>query len=289
MTSANTTNDRIVEDAVATAAGDERRPLIDSDVDDHRKQGHWLLASLGKTVLRPGGLAMTKALLDHAALAAGETIVEFGPGVGKTAQYLLATSPAKYYGIDPNAEGVGRLADVLEAHPGVDATVVRADARHTGLPDACADVVVGEAMLTMMPDDAKLETMKEAARLLAPGGRYAVHELGLKPDDIDPSVAGELCRDLSRTIKVGARPLTMRQWKRLMEQAGFDVMFEHVNAMALLEPARMLEDEGAAGVARIARNLAVNAEARRRVTAMRSVFRQHADHLCAVGLVGVRR
>ena len=48
-------------------------------------QGHWLLARLGKRVLRPGGMGLTRRLLAAAAPEPGERIVELGPGVGRTA------------------------------------------------------------------------------------------------------------------------------------------------------------------------------------------------------------
>ncbi len=51
--------------------------------------GHWLLARLGKRVLRPGGLEMTRSLLAHADVA-GADVVELAPGLGRTARDILA-------------------------------------------------------------------------------------------------------------------------------------------------------------------------------------------------------
>ena len=50
-----------------------------------RMQGHWLLATLGKRVLRPGGIELTRRMLQAAAPKAGQRVVELGPGVGRTA------------------------------------------------------------------------------------------------------------------------------------------------------------------------------------------------------------
>lgn len=41
-------------------------------------QGHWLLAKLGKRILRPGGRALTAQLLAEAGPAASDDIVELG-------------------------------------------------------------------------------------------------------------------------------------------------------------------------------------------------------------------
>ena len=64
-----------------------------------------------------------------------------------------------------------------------------ADAADTGLPDASADVVIGEAMLTMQGDVAKHAIVAEAVRVLRPRGRYAIHELALTPDSVSEEVA----------------------------------------------------------------------------------------------------
>lgn len=60
---------------------------------EHHMQGHWLLATLGKRVLRPGGRALTEQLLAHARPTSTDRVVELGPGVGKTAAALLAVHP----------------------------------------------------------------------------------------------------------------------------------------------------------------------------------------------------
>lgn len=256
-----------------------------SGPEEKRLQGHWLLATMGKTVLRPGGLEMTEALLEHARPLPGETVVEFGPGVGRTARLLLGTSPARYIGVDPNPEGAPALRKVLADFPHVSTRVVTADAKSTGLPDESADVVIGEAMLTMMNPRDKAAIVAEAARILKPGGRYVVHEMGLAPENIDPDTAAELQKEISRTVKVGARPLTMDQWRALLTDAGFSIRFAHQNPMNLLEPRRILADEGLLGTARIAKNMIVNPAGRHRMLTMRAVFRKYGEHLCGVGFV----
>lgn len=256
--------------------------------EEKRLQGHWLLAKMGKTVLRPGGLEMTTALVNYADPRPGETVVEFGPGVGRTAGMLLGRSPGRYIGVDPNPEGTPALRKVLARFPRVGASVVTADAKSTGLPDESADVVIGEAMLTMMNARDKAAIVAEAARILKSGGRYVVHEMGLAPEDIDPDTAAGLQKEISRTVKVGARPLTMGQWRALLTDAGLSVRFAHRNPMNLLEPRRMLADEGVLGTARIAKNLITNPAGRRRMLTMRAAFRKYGDHLCGVGFVATK-
>lgn len=59
--------------------------------------------------------------------------------------------------------------------------------------------------------------------------------------------------------------------------------------MGLLQPRRMVADEGVRGVARIVWNLLRDADARKRVLAMRRTFTTHGEHISAVGSVLRRR
>lgn len=250
-----------------------------------RMQGHWLLARLGKRVLRPGGIDLTRRMLAAAALAPGERVVELGPGVGRTAELLLARHPSSYHGVDPNPEGRKQVAAVLERHPGAEYVV--ADAAATGLPASSADLVVGEAMLTIQSDEHKREIVAEAVRLLAPGGRYAIHELALRGDR-SPAELEAARKELSRTIRVGARPLPLEAWKDLLTDAGLVVEWTGTAPMHLLEPGRLVQDEGLLGAARFWRNVRRTPGARDRVRAMRQAFQLQGELLSAVGMVARR-
>lgn len=247
------------------------------------EQGHWVLAQLGKRVLRPGGLELTRTLLSSLPLRDAE-IVEFAPGLGRTAQLLLAGGPARYTGVDSDPAAARKLENVL-AGRGV---AVVADAASTGLPDASADVIVGEAMLTMQSPRGKAAIVAEAARVLRPGGYYGIHEMALDPDSLPESVKTDIQRSLAQAIKVNARPLTVAEWTQLLQDAGLEVRSSATAPMSLLEPKRLLADEGPVGAARFVWNLLRKPLARRRVLAMRRTFRQHQQHLSGVALVAYK-
>lgn len=269
-------------DAAAAPVGKETIEIRERKPEEYRLQGHTLLAKMGKRVLRPGGLELTKRLIEHSKPTADDRIVEFGPGLGSTAELLLAAGPNRYFGIDPSSPDVGKLQEVLAAYPNTE--LIKADAKDTGLPDETATLVVGEAMLTMQPLAIKAAIIAESFRLLEPGGRYAIHELGFK-DSTPQEDQKEVAKVLSRTIKVGARPLTLSEWSELFEQAGFVVEYSTTNPMHLLEPKRLIADEGFAGAARFAANVARNKAARERIKKMRAMFRKNEDSLNAVALV----
>jgi len=245
--------------------------------------GHWLLARLGKRVLRPGGLELTSRLLAAAEIE-GADVVELGPGLGRTARDIVALHPRSYVGVDDTAAATEAVREVVRPVQGL---VVVADAAVTGLPDDSADVVVGEAMLTMQGDKAKRAIIAEAFRVLRPGGRYAIHELGLTPDSMPQETKDDIRRDLARSIKVNARPLTAAEWIQLLADAGFKSITVDYAPMALLNPARVLADEGFVGALRIVKNIVVRAAARRRVIGMRRTFHRYRRSLTAVAAVGV--
>ena len=249
-------------------------PQADRPIDD--VQGHWLLARLGKRVLRPGGLELTTQLLDEAHLAGAE-VVELAPGIGRTATLILAAEPAGYVGVDADPSAAALVV-------GERGRIVTADAADTGLPGGSADVVIGEAMLTMQSPRGKKAIIDEAVRVLKPAGHYAIHELGLQPDDLDPAIADESRKALARSIKVNARPLTAAEWTALLTEAGLGVEWVGRAPMALLQMRRNL-DEGVRGVLRVAWNLVRNPGARRRVLSVRRTFTRYADQLTGIALV----
>jgi hypothetical protein len=143
-------------------------------------------------------------------------------------------------------------------------------------------------MLSMQPASAKARIVGEAARLLRPGGRYGIHELCLVPDDVDESVGEAIRHDLSDEIHVGVRPLTAREWRELLVRSGLKVVAEAKAPMHLLEPVRLVRDEGLFRALRFVFNVATHSAARRRVLTMRKVFRKYAPHLAAIMLVSTK-
>lgn len=246
--------------------------------------GHWLLARLGKRVLRPGGAGLTRELLQQADLT-GSDVVELAPGLGRTAREIVAAAPSSYVGVDQDPDAARIVERVVAPSAG---RCVTAEASQTGLGDRSADVVVGEAMLTMQSDRGKKAIVGEAVRLLRPGGRYAIHELGLVPDGIDPVIATDLRKDLARAIKVNARPLTASEWRALLTDAGLVVDWVQTAPMALLQMRRNIADEGVRGTARIVRNVLRDGDARRRVLAMRGTFRKYRSSLVGIAVVAHR-
>lgn len=243
--------------------------------------GHWVLARLGKQVLRPGGKELSKALHAELAIGPGDDVVEYGPGLGVTARKIIAAGPASYTAVDNDQCAAERLRRRLP--PGTYQLVASSAAR-TGLPDGHASAVFGEAVLSMQSHAHKERIITEAARLLRNGGRFGLHELCLA-SSVSDGLAESIYQDLRTALKVNAKPLRVAGWTELLQAAGLHVEEIHHAPFRLLEPSRVLRDEGLRGSIRFARNLRRDAPARRRVLEMRAAIRKNRAHLAACAIV----
>jgi SAM-dependent methyltransferase len=259
---------------------DSQETLPSATRGDETVQGHWLLARLGKRVLRPGGVELTRTLLAHAGVTNAD-VLELAPGLGRTAAEIVARQPRSYLGAEQDPDAARSVRRIVSGHGDVRV----ADAANTGLPDASTDVVIGEAMLTMQGDMAKRAIVAEAWRVLRPGGRYAIHELALTPDTVSDVVKTDVRQSLARAIKVNARPLTLAEWTQLLTYQGLVIDHVATAPMALLEPRRLVADEGFPGALRFAKNLLIHRDARKRVIQMRRTFRRHRERLTATAIV----
>jgi len=241
-----------------------------------RMPGHWVLAKIGKRVLRPGGRYLTERMLEWLNIQGNDRVVEFAPGLGLTARQTLKRAPASYIAIEKDENVVRHVRGFLE-RPEYECR--HADAESTDLENEHATIVYGEAMLTMQSGAHKRRIIQEADRILREGGRYAVHEIALTPPDIDPEARKAVRLDLTKTIHHGVNPLTLQEWEQLFAEQGFQVEKIITAPMALLEVKRVIRDEGLFRSLLILARLILQAAVRARVMEMRNMFRKHQQHM----------
>ena len=81
----------------------------------------------------------------------------------------------------------------------------------------------------------------------------------------------------------------VRQWQdRALAEHGLVVRSRYKAPLHLLEPRRLVADEGYLGAARFVTNVLRDSEALDRVRAMRAAMRANASHLQAYGIVAER-
>lgn len=266
--------------------------VTETERDVERVAGFALLGSLGKRVLRPGGAELTATLLAALDIGAGDDVVEIAPGRGRTARAILACHPASYTGVDRDEAAERAVVPLLH---GPNQRFRLSSVSRTGLGDASVDVAIGEAVLTMHPRAAKAKILAELARIVRPGGRLGLHEVAFAPngpagdvptDDVEQI---RIRTELTSHFKVSFNAMTMAEWTDLLAAEGFVLHQVERAPLRLLEPDRIIADEGVVGAARFAANVLRRPEVRRRITHMRASMRRNAPYLRAVAMVAVRQ
>ncbi len=255
-------------------------------VDLERAPAFAVLFYLGKMTMRPGGMELTRQMLDGLEIGERDHVVEVAPGRGATTRMVLGLSPQSYTAVERDRISQQKVEELLRN--GELGRCVLGSAQATGLEDACASVVFGEAMLTMQTRAAKLQIANEAFRLLVPGGRYGIHETCLVKDDLPEELKGEMEDELREALRVRARPLALAEWRELLEEAGFAVRHTREAPMHLMEPRRMIQDEGLWGAATFALRVIRSSAARRRILGIRRTFKKYNEHIKAAALIAVK-
>ncbi|MCD8501593.1 MAG: class I SAM-dependent methyltransferase [Bacillaceae bacterium] len=203
-----------------------------------------MLASLGKTRLRPGGKEATDRIIKACNITKDTKVLEVAPNMGTTAIHLAKTFGCHVTGIDIHAESVEKAKENIRAH-NLNSLIDIQHGNALNLPfdDCTFDVVMNEAMLTMLPNEQKTKAISEYYRVLKPGGRLATHDLLLKQD---PSMRDieERLKELRKLLVVNAQPLTEEGWKQIFNNCSFNELNSHTGKMTLLTLKGLIVDEG---------------------------------------------
>lgn len=180
-----------------------------------------LLASLG--------CGNPTALAD---LHEGETVLDLGSGGGidvlLSARRVGATGKA--YGLDMTHEML-ELARENQRRAGVEnVEFLKGEIENIPLPDSSVDVIISNCVINLSAD--KPRVLREAFRVLKPGGRFAVSDVVVRGD-----VPEAVRRSMELWVGCVAGALEESEFKRLLAEVGF--------ADAEIEPTRVYRVEDA--------------------------------------------
>jgi ubiquinone/menaquinone biosynthesis C-methylase UbiE len=152
-----------------------------------------------------------------AELHEGETVLDLGSGGGidvlLSARRVGPTGTA--YGLDMTDEMLD-LARQNQRDAGVENVEwLKGHIEEVPLPDASVDVVISNCVINLSAD--KPRVIREAARVLRPGGRFAVSDV-IADEDMDADTRG----DMQQFTGCIAGALTRRQFEQALRGAGLE-------------------------------------------------------------------
>lgn len=212
--------------------------------------GHHFLARLGKTRLRPGGKVATDWLIANGDFRKDKKVLEVACNMGTTAIDVAKQFGCQVIGVDLDEQALEKAKENIKEQ-GVEelVQVQRANAMKLPFEDNSFDIVINEAMLTMLPNEAKQKAIEEYFRVLKPNGFLLTHDVVLNTEDVE-----KVLEDLREAIKVSITPLSKENWKTLFVQCGFRNVETFTGEMSLLSPKGLIQDEGVMGAMKIIGN-----------------------------------
>src|SRR5882757_3899247 len=152
-----------------------------------------------------------------AELRAGERVLDLGSGGGidvlLSARRVGETGFA--YGVDMTDEMLALARTNAEKAGASNVEFVKGTIEDVPLPDGAVDVVISNCVINLSTD--KPAVFREAARVLRPGGRFAVTDIVA-----DPGMDEETRRDMAQWTGCIAGALTEVEFRGELEVAGFE-------------------------------------------------------------------
>lgn len=217
------------------------------DIDDKKRSGHNFLARLGKKRLRPGGITATNWLIEQGQFSKDSHVLEVACNMCTTSIELAQTYGCSVEGVDRDPKALEKArANICEAGLDELVHVQQANAMKLPFPDDSFDIIINEAMLTMLGDEAKIKAIKEYLRVLKPGGRLLTHDVSFTEERMEEQLAS-----LRQTINANVEPLHVADWQKLFEEQGFSSVKLNYGKLTLMFILGMIKDEGFWGTLRI--------------------------------------
>ena len=188
-----------------------------------------LLASLGCG--NPTALAELKE---------GETVLDLGSGGG--IDVLLSAKrvgpTGKAYGLDMTDEMLALAEENRRRAGAANVTFLKGEIESIPLPDASVDVIISNCVINLSAD--KRQVLREAFRVLKPGGRFAVSDVVVRGE-----VPSAVRKNMELWIGCVAGALEEREYRTLLGEAGFEqIDIEVTRVYAADDAAAFLEGSG---------------------------------------------
>jgi arsenite methyltransferase len=150
-----------------------------------------------------------------AELRPGETVLDLGSGAG--ADVLISAKrvapPGRAIGLDMTDEMLALARSNARDAGATNVEFLKGEIEHIPLPDASVDVVISNCVINLSGD--KEQVLREAARVLKPGGRFAVSDV-IADTNMDDATRA----DMAAWTGCIAGALTREQFTAALASAG---------------------------------------------------------------------
>ncbi|MGA7613634.1 MAG: arsenite methyltransferase [Thermoanaerobaculia bacterium] len=185
-----------------------------------------------------------------ASIREGETVLDLGSGGGL--DVLLSARrvgpSGKVYGLDMTDEML-ELARENQRNAGVEnVEFLKGEIENIPLPDASVDLIISNCVINLSAD--KPQVLREAFRVLRPGGRFAVSDVVRRAD-----VPDEVRRSIELWAGCIAGALHEDEYRSLLAESGFEGIEVEPTRVYQIDDARPYFEEAGLDVEKVAAEL----------------------------------
>jgi SAM-dependent methyltransferase len=176
-----------------------------------------------------------------AELKAGETVLDLGSGGG--IDVLLSARrvgpTGKAYGLDMTDDMLALARENQRKSGLTNVEFLKGEIEHIPLPDSSVDVIISNCVINLSAD--KDAVLREAFRVLKPGGRFAVSDVVVRGTDVPADVR----KNMELWIGCVAGALEEGDYRRKLTEAGFgDVDVEPTRVYRAADARGFLDSAG---------------------------------------------
>ena len=150
-------------------------------------------------------------------LKAGETVLDLGSGGG--IDVLLSArrvgSTGKVYGLDMTDQMLALARENQKKAGATNVEFLKGEIENVPLPDNSVDVIISNCVINLSADKGRV--LREAFRVLKPGGRFAVSDVVVRGD-----VPDAIRKSMELWVGCVAGALHEDEYTRLLTEAGFE-------------------------------------------------------------------
>ena len=230
---------------------------------------------VGLKMLHPGGISATRKLISLLSPGKNMKVLDIGCGKGRTSVYLAKKYGCQVIGIDILPESIEEAKKYAQKHKVshlVDFQV--ADAQNLPFADGDFDMTLSQAVLILTND--KHKAIREAARVLKPGGRSGWLELSWKvipASEFQEKATKEIC------AKCISNVVTFEIYENDFKNEGFENVQTHKYDMQFNGMYGMLRDEGLFNGIKVVWKYISNSRIRKRMMKLDNFFKSYPEYI----------